>query len=69
MYIAYYKSVNSSKEFYTQKRENLDFPTQVQMNNERFMLSSTYIVSAKTMYEKIKIRAEELDIPFDVEIK
>lgn len=69
MYIAHYKSVNSSKEFYTQKRQNLDFPTQVQMNNERYMLNATYIVSAKTMYEKIKARAEELNVPFGIEIK
>jgi len=69
MYIAHYKSVNSSKEFYAQKREKLDFPTQVQMNNERFMLNATYIASAKTMYDRIEARAKELNIPFNVEIK
>ncbi|MFN9111768.1 MAG: hypothetical protein ACK5XN_17020 [Bacteroidota bacterium] len=69
MYIAHYKSVNSSKEFYAQKREKLDFPTQVQMNNERYMLHSTYIAAAKTMQERIESRAKELGIPFNVEIK
>lgn len=69
MYIAYYKSVNSSKEFYSEKRDKLDFPTQVLVSNERYTLNSTYVASSKTMYEKIKARAQELNIPFGVEIK
>lgn len=69
MYIAHYKSVNSSKEFYTQQRESLDFPAQVQLSNERYTLYTTYIVSGHTAHQKIKDRAKELNIPFDIEIQ
>jgi hypothetical protein len=68
MYVAHYKSVNSSKEFYSEKRETLNFPTQVQVGQDRYLLQSTYAVPSNSIYKRIIERAEELGIPKDVPI-
>jgi len=68
MYIAHYKSVNQSKEFYSQIRQSLDFPTQVEMNSERYLLQSTYTVPSKAVHDRILKRADELGIQKDVSI-
>jgi hypothetical protein len=68
MYIAHYKSVNQSKEFYSKPRNSLDFPTQVEMNSERYLLQSTYTVPSNAVYERILKRADELGIQKDVSI-
>lgn len=46
MFIGHYKSVNSPKEFYSQKRDTLDFPTQVELLGERYLLGSTIQITA-----------------------
>lgn len=69
MYIAHYKSVNSSKEFYSQVSDQLDFTAQVEMNGERYTLQTTYLVSSPSVYKRIEDRAKELDVPFNIEIK
>lgn len=69
MYIAHYKSVNSSKEFYSKTKDNLNFPTQVEMGGERYMLNATYVASAPSIQKRIEDRAKQLNIPYDVEIK
>jgi hypothetical protein len=68
MYIAHYKSVNQSKEFYSKPRNSLDFPTQVEMNSERYLLQSTYTIPSNAVHERILKRADELGIQKDVSI-
>lgn len=70
MYIAHYKSVSSSvKEFYSSKRKELDFPSQVEFKGERYSLFATHIVSTRRQEEKITTRAKALDIPTSVTLK
>ena len=68
MYVAHYKSVSSNKEFYSQKRSTLDFPTQVQVSSDRYLLQATYAVPSNSIYKRICDRADELGIPKDVPI-
>jgi hypothetical protein len=68
MYIGHYKSVNSSQEFYSLLRENLDFPTQAEYNKSRYLLQVTYSVPSKSMEERIITRAKELGIPTGVKV-
>jgi hypothetical protein len=68
MYIGHYKSVNSSEEFYSLLRENLDFPTQAEYNKSRYLLQVTYSVPSKSMEKRIIARAKELGIPTGVKV-
>lgn len=68
MYIGYYKAVNSTNEFFSQKRKDLNFPTQIEYKGERYSLYTTHIVSTKLQENNIKIRSKELNIPFGVKI-
>lgn len=68
MYIGHYKSVNSANEFFSVKRKDLDFPTQVEYKGTRYLLGATHIVSTKTQESNIKSRAKELGIPFGVKL-
>jgi hypothetical protein len=66
MYIGHYKSVNSSEEFYSSIRENLDFPTQY--NKSRYLLQVTYSVPSNSMEKRIIARAKELGIPTNIKV-
>lgn len=68
MYIAHYKSVAQAKEFYSEIRKSLDFPTQVEISGERFLLYSTYTVPSSSVYKRILERADQLGIEKDVKI-
>ena len=68
MFIGHYKNVNKVDEFYSEKREGLNFPTQVQYKGSRYLLINTYIANAKSQEENIKKRAAELNILVDVKI-
>ena len=68
MFIGHYRAVDKVKEFYSCKRKNLDFPTQVEYKKERYLLVATYTVPGQSQELSIKIRATELNIPSDVEI-
>lgn len=68
MYLAHYKSVNQSKEFYSSTRNTLNFPVQVEMNGERYLLQSTYTVPSKAVHDRILQRADELGIQKNVSI-
>lgn len=68
MYIAHYKSVSQSKEFYSQKRSTLDFPTQVEMAGERYLLHTTYTIPSEAVYNRLIKRADELGIQKDIKI-
>lgn len=68
MYIGHYKSVSSSSEFFSSKRKDLDFPTQVEYKGERYSITSTHIVSTKRQENNIKDRAKKLSIPFSIKL-
>lgn len=68
MFIGYYKSVNSSKEFYSIKNKNLNFPMQVEYKGIRYLLNKTIQVSSKSHEENIKKTAERFGIEYDVRI-
>lgn len=68
MFIGHYKAVNSSQEFYSNTRDSLDFPTQVEHNSERYFLQYTYSVPSDSMHKRIVDRAKELSIPFDIKV-
>jgi hypothetical protein len=68
MFIGHYKNVNIVDEFYSEKREGLNFPTQVQYKGSRYLLVNTYIANSKSQEENIKKRATELNILVDVKI-
>lgn len=68
MYIGHYKSVNSSEEFYSLVRENLDFPIQAEYNKCRYLLQVTYSVPSKSLEKTIIARAKELGIPTNIKV-
>lgn len=69
MYVGHYKSVlSNSKEFYSSKRKELNFPVQVEYKGERYSLVATHIVATKSQEQKIKNRAKELGTPFGIKL-
>ena len=68
MYIGHYKAVNSSREFYSTVRKELDFPTQVRYKNESYLLFVTYIASSPSQEKNINSRAKELNIPNNIPV-
>ena len=67
MFIGYYKSVNSSKEFYSSKREDLNFPMQVEYKGDRYLLGKTIQVTLSGE-KNLKETASRHGIECDVEI-
>lgn len=67
MFIGYYKSVSSSKEFYSKKREDLNFPMQVEYKGDRYLLNKTIQVSL-TNEKNLKEAAKKFGIEYDVRI-
>ena len=68
MYIGHYKSVSSANEFFSVKRKDLDFPTQVEYKGSRYFLNATHIVTTKGQENNLKTRAKELNIPFGIKL-
>ncbi|GEM_PF-1593006 len=68
MYIAQYKSVNSSNEFYAKTRNTLDYPTQVIYMKERYSLFCTYIVASPTQEKNITKRLTDIGIKFGIDV-
>ena len=69
MFIGYYKSVSTSREFYSSKREDLNFPIQVEYSGDRYLLTRTIQVSSKSQEKNIKTAAENYGIEYDVRIE
>lgn len=68
MYIAHYKSVNSTNEFYASARDGLNYPTQIERNAERYTLDATYIVSGRNQLKSFINRIQSLNIEFNVDV-
>jgi hypothetical protein len=68
MFIGYYKSVTSSKEFYSEKRKDLNFPIQVEYKGDRYLLSKTIQVSSNSHENNIINTAKKYGIEYDIRI-
>lgn len=68
MFVAHYKSVSSPEEFFSEKRETLDFPTQVEMNKKKYSLNTTYQVESDSRYNQLVNMAEKNNIPYGVKV-
>jgi hypothetical protein len=68
MFIGHYKNVNSPSEFFSAQRSDLDFPTQVVYNNERYLIHRTIQIASKSQYKRIILDADSKGIIHDVEV-
>lgn len=68
MFIGHYKGVQSSKEFYSEKQDNLNFPTQVVLDGERYLLVKTIQISSKNQYKTLVDSAKKFSIKYDVKL-
>jgi hypothetical protein len=68
MYIANYKSVQTSEEFYSEKRDSLDFPTQVELSGQRYLLRSTYLAGSLSQENNIINTAKKFNIRYNIKI-
>jgi len=68
MFIAHYKAVDKAKEFYSNRRNKLDFPTQVEYKNDKYLLASTYIISSDGQEKMIKDMATKSNIDYNVKL-
>jgi hypothetical protein len=68
MFVAHYKSVSSPEEFFSEKRETLDFPTQVEMNKKKYSLDTTYQVDSDSMYSQLVDMAQKNNIAYGVKV-
>ena len=67
MFIGYYKAVDSTKEFYSEKRKDLDFPTQVEYQGLRYLLNKTIQISP-SLEKNIVATAKKFNIQYNVKI-
>lgn len=67
MFLGYYKAVDSSNEFYSEKRKDLNFPTQVEYKGIRYLLNKTIQVSPGTE-KNIIATAKKFNIDHNVKI-
>lgn len=67
MFIGYYKAVNSSSEFYSEVKDDLNFPTQVEYKGTRYLLNKT-IQTSSSLHKKIIETAKRFDIDYNVKI-
>ena len=68
MFIGYYKSVGSSKEFYSSKRNDLNFPIQVEYEGDRYLLNKTIQVSSESQEKNIINTAKKYGLKYDIRI-
>lgn len=68
MFIGHYKSVNSPEEFFSCKRESLDFPTQAEHKGKRYLLTNTHFADSPSKEKRLKEYAKNNGIDFDVSI-
>jgi hypothetical protein len=68
MFIGYYKSVNSLSEFYSEIREDLNFPAQVELKGERYILGKTIQLSSMSHYDKVVEAAKRYGITYGIKV-
>jgi len=68
MFVGHYKSVNSVEEFISNKRDNLDFPAQVELSSKRYILIKTYQVASDSKYNELIEMAKNNSIKTEINI-
>jgi len=68
MYIALYKSASSPEELYSERRDALDFPPQIEYNKKRYALSTTFHCHSESAYNNIINHAKKNNIHYDIKI-
>jgi hypothetical protein len=67
MFIAHYKSVNTSEEFYSTEKKDLNFPTQVEYKGSNYLLTKTIQISSSLKKNLIEV-AKRFNIDYDVKV-
>lgn len=67
-FLAHYKSVSGSYEFYSSVQDSIQFPIQVSYKGETFYLERTYQVPSANFHSNIIKAAENYGIEYDVDI-
>ena len=67
MFIGHYKSVNTSEEFYSTEKEDLNFPTQVDYKGNNYLLTKTIQISSSLKKNLIEV-AKRFNIDYDVKV-
>jgi hypothetical protein len=67
MFIGHYKSVNTSEEFYSTEREDLNFPTQVEYKSNKYLLTKTIQISS-SLKKNLAESAKRFNIDYDVKV-
>lgn len=67
MFIAHYKSVNASEEFYSTEKKDLNFPTQVEYKGSNYLLTKTIQISSSLKKNLIEV-AKRFNIDYDVKV-
>jgi hypothetical protein len=67
MFIGHYKSVNTSEEFYSTEKEDLNFPTQVEYKSNKYLLTKTIQISSSLKRNLIDA-AKRFSIDYDVKV-
>jgi hypothetical protein len=68
MFIGYYKGVTQPKEFYSEKRNSLDFPMQVELDGIRYLLTYTIQITSSKQEENIVNLAKSNSTKYNVRI-
>lgn len=68
MYIALYKSVSSPEELYSERRDALDFPTQIEYDKKRYLLTTTFHAYSESTYRNIVNQAKKSNSPYDIKL-
>lgn len=69
MFVGHYKCVSSPEEFFSEKRDTLDFPTQVEINKKRYMLARTYHIASDSKYNDLVDMAEKNSIQYGIKLQ
>lgn len=68
MYIAHYKSVLTSEEFYSENRSTLDFPSQVELDSQRYFLFRTLQVDTPSKNKRFTEMVENHGIRHGIKV-
>lgn len=69
MFVGHYKCVSSPEEFFSEKRDTLDFPSQVEVSKKRYMLARTYHIASESKYENLIEMAKKNSIQYGIKLQ
>ncbi len=68
MFIGHYKAVNKTSEFYSEAREDLQFPTQVVYSGDRYLLVRSVQLASSAVEKRFYKSLKDSGITFGVKI-